>query len=181
MTGTFFDRTDEFLDKLGRGKITGKLDVNQIYAHYQNAHPEFRHPDGGAAYFMERGLFGEYRTYMAMLADGAITEDGPKLHDAMADAMEHYSRFVHDNAPWEFGDLRDSGHPMVYDGSDLVYDRQPAVHRLSEAELREKDRLRRIYDPERYSERGAMQHAEHGHPSQHRGVIARTFLGEGER
>lgn len=75
------------------------------------------------------------------------------------DIAEGMSQAVFDHAPFEFGDLRGSGHPFVVDGGhvrtgedgktditggDRVYDRPPAVHRLSEEELRAKGDLRRL-------------------------------------
>jgi hypothetical protein len=173
VSGTFVERIDHFIDTMGHGRLVGSLEVNQVYAHYQNAHPEFRHPDGGGAYFMENGLFGEVRTYMAHLAELAVTPEGSSVADAMIDNMERYDLYVFNHAPWEFGDLRDSGHPVVTSDGDVIYDRAPRVGRLSEAELREKDRLRRIYDPDRYTERGAAVHAAHTHPGQHKSFEAR--------
>lgn len=152
------------------------MEVNQIYAHYQNSRPELRHPDGGAAYFMENGLFGGMRDAMVHLAYLAITEEGSDIEGAMGDNMETYSRYVFDHAPWEFGDLRDSGHPVVKSNGETVYDRAPKVHRLSQAELAEKNRLRRIYDPERYTERGVAIHAPHEDTHEHKGVRVRDVL-----
>lgn len=53
---------------------------------------------------------------------------------------------VYDHAPVEFGDLRESGHPTVTDEGHTTYDRPPLVPRLSEAELREKNQLRDVFD-----------------------------------
>ena len=39
-------------------------------------------------------------------------------------------------APVEFNHLRRSGHPSVTVGGAVIYDREPEVHRLTEAQLR---------------------------------------------
>lgn len=58
----------------------------------------------------------------------------------MTDVAEDLAREVSVKAPVEWGDLRGSGHPTVDDNGETVYDRAPAVHRLSEEELRAKHR-----------------------------------------
>jgi hypothetical protein len=87
---------------------------------------------------------------MEHLAESAITEEGSNLEDAMADNMEDMSEQIYLLAPWEFGDLRASGHPSVASGGATVYDRPPNVGRLSEEELRAKGELRELFDPHRY-------------------------------
>jgi len=81
---------------------------------------------------------------MQRLADRAITPEGPKLIDAMRDNMEVLSQQVYEQSPVEFGDLRDSGHPVVTQGGVTVYDRAPRARRLSEDELRAKGKLRTL-------------------------------------
>jgi hypothetical protein len=57
-------------------------------------------------------------------------------------AMEDLSGLAELAAPWEFGDLIHSGHPHVTRGTRDIYDRPPKRHRLTEAELKAKSRLR---------------------------------------
>lgn len=54
----------------------------------------------------------------------------------MVDNVEDLAGQVATTAPVDLGNLRDSAHPTVTDQGGLVYDRPPAQHRLSEAELR---------------------------------------------
>lgn len=76
---------------------------------------------------------------MKRFADGLLEEHG--LEDAATDIAEDGARMVLENAPVEFGDLRESGHPTVEVDGAVVYDRPPVAPRLSEADLREKGHL----------------------------------------
>lgn len=150
MRGTFGERIDHLLDAVGYGDLVGHIEVDQVYSHFQHEGYDFKHPDGGQAGFVVIPFFSRNVKYMEHLADSAITREGSKLEDAMADNMEDMSEQVYLLAPWEFADLRASGHPSVTSDGDTVYDRPPRVHRLSEEELRIKGELRRLFDPDRY-------------------------------
>lgn len=149
---TFSDNLDRLAADLPE-RMKGGVEVNQVYAHYQHEHPEFHHPGGGQAFYLSEPLFAKIDSYMDRLARGLITERGSSLRQAMIEDMEDLSREVYNRAPWEFGDLRASGHPTVAEDGELVYDRPPNVHRLSEEELRIKHHLRYLFDPHRYDRR----------------------------
>lgn len=140
----------EALAERVRGTWTGHVVVDQVYAHYQHAHPEFHHPDGGGAFYLQRPLYSNYRRYYSILADHAITGEGTDLKGGFREVVEDLSKQVYHYAPWEFGDLRASGHPFVTRDGAKVYNRQPLAPRLSEQELREKSHLRYLFDPHRY-------------------------------
>ena len=148
--GTFQERIAELRRQVGAGRLTGHIEVNQVYAAWQHFHPEFVHPDGGKAYYLRDPFFAEHTAFMQHLAEKLITENGSEIESAMADNMERASNLVYENAPWEFGDLRASGHPSVERNGELVHDRAPHIHRLSKEELRIKGELSRLLDPERY-------------------------------
>jgi hypothetical protein len=149
----FSDNIDRLVKATPR-KITGAVKVDQVYAHYQHEHPEFHHPDGGEAFYLKTPLYAKADKYLERLAEGAIQSDGTSgLKDAMIENMEDLSREVYDRAPWEFGDLRASGHPTVAEGEEVVYDRPPMVHRLDKDELAIKSHLRYLFDPNRYGRR----------------------------
>lgn len=78
-----------------------------------------------------------YRDYLADFAKTVLKDGG---RDSMKHSMEHLSDQVELLAPREWGDLRKSGHPKVEAGGKTVYDREPKVHRLTEAELKAKSR-----------------------------------------
>lgn len=169
MGGTFRRRIDELINATGEGKLVGAVTVSQIYAHYQWAHPEFNHPDGGEAFYLD--LYRHLNDYMARLARSAITAEGSDIEEVMAECMEHLSDDVFIRAPWEFGDLRNSGHPTVKSDGELIYDRPPRAARQTEQELEEKARLRNQFDPDRYTKTGA--HAHHSTPAAHASFLAR--------
>lgn len=148
--GTFGDRAQLLKDAVGNGHLIGYLEVNQIYARYQHEGVDFFHPDGGEWNYLRGPFFAEIMRYMQMLADGTITEEGSDILGAMIDVMEDLSLQVFDHAPWEFADLRASGHPSVESEGDVVYDRAPMIGRLEEDELREKARLSELFWPDRY-------------------------------
>lgn len=142
MSATFAERCRELRHQIGcPERIVASVEVNQVYAHYQHEHLEFRHPRGGQAKYLETPLMLSYRLYLAMIARGLLSDGG---HRAMSRSMEDLSDQVEVYAPREFGDLMRSGHPSVRVGVRTVYDRPPKQHRLSEQELKIKARLRKL-------------------------------------
>lgn len=148
--GTFEEGINFLLDSVDGDHITGKVEVDQVYAHNQHEHPEYHHPDGGEAFYLTTPLFAKMPDYMDRLARGAITENGSELTQAMIDNVEDLSLEVYKRAPWEFADLRASGHPMVKADGHTVYDRAPLCKRLTVEDLRIKAELSRLLHPERH-------------------------------
>lgn len=128
----------ELSEFVGDGELTGELIVDQVYAKIQHENLAYDHENGGQAKYLETPLYLSVDEYMSILAASLLT-DGIRI--GMAQCMEDLASKVEVFAPVEFGDLRRSGHPLVYDKGELVYDRPPHQHRLSEAELRAKARL----------------------------------------
>jgi hypothetical protein len=142
MTSTFSERIAELRRITGAPeRIRGSVTVDQVYAHYQHERTELHHPRGGHAFYLEQPLFDHFREYLGAYARDVLTDGGQR---AMAHSMEHLSDAVEVEAPIEFGDLGRSGHPQVHVGMRTVYDREPKQHRLTEAELRIKNRLRHL-------------------------------------
>lgn len=143
MNTTFFDRMAELRRQVGApGLAVGSVVVDQVYAHYQHEHLEFKHPRGGRAKYLETPLFDNYRGYFQNYALSVLKDGGVK---GMAKSVEHLSDEVELQSPREFGDLMRSGHPSVSLGvRGVVYDRPPKVRRLTAAEIKMKDRLRKL-------------------------------------
>jgi hypothetical protein len=140
MTGTCAGRIDALARRVHLGQLLrGSVTIDQVYAHYQHERLDLRHPRGGGPKYLERPLFDHYPAYLEAVARGWLDDGGER---AMARAMEHLSDAAELAAPWEWGDLIHSGHPEVRRGEELVYDRPPKRHRLTEAELRQKSRWR---------------------------------------
>lgn len=100
------------------------------------------HPGGGQAHALQQALYQQIDLILRDLADGLLSEDG--LQEAGRKAAERMAQRYYELAPFEFGDLKGSTHPTVTDDGEVVYDRPPGVHRLTEDELREKGELRRL-------------------------------------
>lgn len=140
-TGTFAERVAGLRQRghFGTGLLSGSVEMNQVYAHYQHERLDLHHPRGGGPKYLERPLFEHFPAYYAQIAREVLTDGG---EHAMWRSMEHLSDSAELAAPWEWGDLMHSGHPQVTRGMRDVYDRPPKRHRLTEAELRAKSRLR---------------------------------------
>lgn len=149
--GNFGKRIDLLVEQTGKGKMTGAVEVDQVYAHYQHEGDDFEHPDGGQAHYLRDPLFSGINDYMRKLAAGLVDHEGSRLHDAMVENMEHLSDQVEVLAPREFDDLAKSGHPTVTERGHVTYERAPRVARLSDEELKLKSRISRIVDPHRYA------------------------------
>lgn len=135
-------------DAVGHGDLVGSVEVNQVYASpidlgYWFTGPLAGHTNhprhGGQQHFLEDAFYDNAGEYADKLASQALEQGG--LVDAMVDNVEHASGQVNATAPIEFGDLRRSGHPFVDDDGVRVYDRAPAVERLSRAQLEAKSKL----------------------------------------
>lgn len=148
MSTEFATRIDELRHRTGSdsGWLRGSVTVDQVYAHFQHEHLEFRHPRGGRARYLAVPLEAGFRSWLFEISDGYLDDGG---RAAMIRAMEHLSADVENEAPREFQDLRYSGHPVVQLGQRIIYDRPPLVHRLTAAELRIKSRLRYAGLPDR--------------------------------
>lgn len=140
MASTFFDRLDQLGDRIPT-TVDGKVEVDQVYAHYQHEGVDLEHPRGGQPFYLKVPMVDFAEEHTRRLAKSLMDPGGAK--EGMQDVVEDVARGVHDLAPREFGDLRNSAHPTVAVDGAVEYDRPPLVPRLTEKELREKDRLRR--------------------------------------
>jgi hypothetical protein len=139
---TFSERMTELRRVTGAPQhIHGTVTVDQVYAHYQHERTELHHPRGGGPFYLSKPLFDHFREYLGAYARTVLEDGGQR---SMARSMEHLSDAVEIRAPREFGDLGRSGHPEVHVGERQVYDREPHQHRLTDAELKLKARLRKL-------------------------------------
>lgn len=138
MVATFTERSQEIMDRVGGGVLTGTVVVDQIYAFWQHENMALKHPHGGGAKYLGGPLMQHYLRYMDELAKTVLDDGGV---DAMIDITEDLCEQVELHAPLWFNDLRRSGHPIVSNDGVTEYDRPPAQHRLSEEEIDVKKRL----------------------------------------
>lgn len=132
----------EVIKQTAGPKVQSKVTVDQVYAHYQHEVLYFRHPRGGMAKYLEVPLFAEHDVWLEEFALGLLNIEERAAHRwgrVTGDAMVHV---VEVNAPDEFGDLRRSAALEVREGGKVIINKPAAVHRLTEAELDEKDDLR---------------------------------------
>jgi hypothetical protein len=142
-----FARSMDLLIEQASGKWRASCEVDQVYAHYQEVHAEFRHPRGGQAFYLRDSLYlGNHGRTIASLL---LSEDGLDPAGALTRVAEDIAKSVVRLAPREFHDLRMSGHPKVTRDGNVVYDRAPYVRRLSTSQLKGKSRLRYLLDPHR--------------------------------
>jgi hypothetical protein len=128
----------ELSEFIGHGDLVGSVIVDQIYAHYQHERLDLHHPRGGGPKYLERPLYEDASLFMEIIAENLL-KDGPVR--GMAQCMEHLSARIEITAPVLFWNLRRSGHPMVTSDGEIVYDREPYQHRLTEEELKAEGRL----------------------------------------
>lgn len=139
--GTFDARMAELEELVGEGKLVGRVVVDQQYAQDQHETLTYHHPGGGKARFLGDPFFQSNARYMERLSDNVLQGS---LQGAMERNMEDLAGDVFEQAPFEFGDLKASGHPIVTSDGVTVYDRPPAVHRLADPELDAKQALREL-------------------------------------
>jgi hypothetical protein len=134
MPGTFFARIDALDHQVGHGVLAVNVEVNQVYAKYQELREDLKHPRGGQAHALrDSGPAGpEQDADLEKLAAEVLID----LHGAAIDLAERVCVRYLANAPVEFWNLRRSTHPKATDDGEVFYEREPYVHRLSEAELR---------------------------------------------
>lgn len=133
-------------EAVGQGELTGRVEVNQVYAADQHNSAEYVHPFGGKAFYLTDPLMDGAEGFMQHLAERAITADGSELAAAMADNMEDLSAASSAQAPKWFGDLANSMAPSVVDDTTTSYERAPKARRLTEDELEIKSRHRHPSD-----------------------------------
>lgn len=141
MASTFFDRMDELAERVGHGRLVGKVEVDQVYAKYQHERADLEHPRGGKWHYLTDPLLSGAEASMRTVAKHTLEPDGPQ--QGMREVVDGLVSDVHTEAPREFNDLRRSGHALVVSNGEIVYDRPPEVERLDEAQLRAKNELRR--------------------------------------
>jgi hypothetical protein len=145
-----FAKSMATLHEQAKGRWQASCEVDQVYAHYQEVHPEFRHPRGGQAFYLRDSIY--LGNHMRTVAGLLFTEDGVDPGGALSRVAEDIAKSVIQRAPREFHDLRMSGHPKVTRDGGTVYDRAPFVRRLDPSQIRGKARLRYLLDPHRRTE-----------------------------
>lgn len=135
----FVQRISELQEMVGDGTCHGSVERDQVYAHYQEARLDLKHPNGGRALYQESTLYGKSSDYLKAIAEQVLATG---VDAGMVEAMEQFALDSGDACPKELTLLAHSDHPTVTSSGSVVYDRAPEVPRLSEQELRELNHLR---------------------------------------
>lgn len=139
--GTFGAHIDVLEERVGHGHLVGRVVVDQVYAKYQHEGLDLKHPGGGKALYLRDPLYKRYPDILRQIA-AELLDRGPD--SGMQHGVESISMGVYEQAPIEFGDLKNSAHPSVESNGTLIYNRPPLHDRLSKEALREKSRLRSL-------------------------------------
>jgi hypothetical protein len=134
----FTQRISELQESVGHGHLTAHLLRDQVYAHYQEARLDLRHPQGGQAMYQESSLYDHRDDYLRGIAETVLVD----ITSGMIDAVEEFDGHAADRCPKELTLLSRSGHPSVTSEGTVVYDRAPEIPRLSKGDLKELGRLR---------------------------------------
>lgn len=144
MAGDFAERIDRLAEQVGAGELQAKVVYDQVYAHYQHEGLEFSHIEGEALY-LTKALHEGGTQWVAELA-AHVFED---LNGAMEDVVEDLAKDSGTLAPKDLSILSRSDHATVTSDGSVIYDRAPEVSRLSDKQLEELHRGRRLRPRER--------------------------------
>lgn len=135
--GTFNERILELQRRVGQGKITAEVRVDQIYAQYQHQRLDLRHPRGGGPMYLTNAIMANQAKYYKQIADVVLNKP---LVPVVIRIANNLSRESQKRTPIFLADLRKSHQPIVKESGRVVY-RGPARRRLNKTELRAKARL----------------------------------------
>jgi len=129
---TFAEGVQELHDLVGHGTVRGRVEFNQIHAHFQHERGDLHHPHGGQPGYLRSALMSTYERGLRHIG-GELLEVGPV--EPMKDFVDNLMDVSQGLAPHEDGILDHSAAGEVVDDGAKVYSSGPAVHRVSESTL----------------------------------------------
>jgi len=136
------DRIRDLLNRTGGDTLKSTVTVDQVYAQYQHERLDLRHPRGGMAKYLEIPLFAKHPEWLQEFA-GDLLDEGFRAVSGWGGVGRRLVTANRENAPLDFGDLRNSASLTVKEGASVVIDEPAPVGRLTEEQLRNKHRARR--------------------------------------
>lgn len=160
MSGDFNERMDEIAKQIGEGILEGIVEVDQVYARYQDgwgdlnetgayqgtitpteeSHgpngkpgPLFDHPRGGHAGYLSQQLTVKGPAIVQKWVD--TIAQGGDIRRAMVDSTTDIATGVQTGAPRQWWILRNSAAYRVKDNNVLVMDRPALIPRMTQEEL----------------------------------------------
>lgn len=138
--GDFEQRIDELLERVGDGRLRGTVQVDQVYAKYQELREDLQHSVGNAHY-LSRPLNEHHPQYFQRMADRLLDPGG--IVAGMISSCESLAGSAATQTPVEAFNLARSGSVTVRDQGAIVYHRPAQQGRLSKEELKAIKRGRR--------------------------------------
>lgn len=130
--GSFEDRMRELSNLVGKGKITGTITGDQIYAARQHNSPELSHPRGGEPFFLRDAFNAKQQEHLQRLALQLFSGNTQALFISFVNQVADVASA---KAPIELGNLRKSFSTSVKVGGSYIY-RKPAQRaRMNKTEL----------------------------------------------
>ena len=139
---TFAAGIDRLIEAVGTGPLRMRVEIDQIYAHYQHERADLRHPRGGKPFYLRDPLFANHEDYLRHLASLTITADGSDIERGAREVVEQLVFDSEAETPHDTGRLSLSGHPTVESDGVVIYDRPPHAPRATEEELKAERRRR---------------------------------------
>lgn len=137
MSSTFFARMAELKEKVGQGKISSEIKVNQVYARRQHQGIHLNHPAGGQALFLRTALMSTHQSHYRQVA--AELFDG-NLRALFIRYAERVARESRGRTPVELGNLKNSDSTKVRERGRVIYRRPAERPRLSRTVLNRRTR-----------------------------------------
>lgn len=122
-------------------RVRSTVTVDQPYAQDQHETMFYKHASGGRAKYLEGPLFENLNNWMQGFAD-SLLKAGREADAEWADVGRKLVRRVAIDAPFDFGDLRNSAALYVKAGAKVIVNEPAKQPRLSESELDAKDYMR---------------------------------------
>lgn len=123
--GSFDARIARLASAVGDGDLVMGGVVMQPYAAAEHNRPQYKHPRGGVAKFIEIPFIRMRDEMIERLAALAITPGGSQLRQAARENADAFDTMTQRFAPLEFNILRNSTLCYVTDNGSLVYSSGP--------------------------------------------------------
>lgn len=137
MANDFVARMTELKKRVGPGKISSEVKVNQVYARRQHQGVHLNHPAGGKALFLRSALYDTHREHLRQVAAEIFKGNVQSMFIRYAERMASESR---KNTPVELDNLSKSDSATVKVGGAVIYRRPAKQARISRTVLNKRTR-----------------------------------------
>lgn len=138
MGSTFFRRIEKLDSRIGHGKITASVKVDQLYARYQHERMNLNHHGVGGPKFLTRALFENHDRWYTQIANHLYSPLG--VNHWMVRISKNFKSETQKRTPVFLSHLKTSAEARVKEGGAFIY-RGPHTPRLSKRQVRAKAHL----------------------------------------